>query len=186
MPFPVSPALLATSSSSNHGVFVALVVVHAISALMAFGGIAISGVYAGTAGHPERPGALEEARRWFSGRNWGVLLLPVVPVLGVLALVADGHPGRISQAWVVAALAVWCLVAAIGWVVVRPAEATLRRTLNAQAGREVATERPRPVGAGEDQSDRQRQAAARRLARAAAVCDVAFVVALCLMIWQPG
>jgi hypothetical protein len=186
MRIPVSLPLLASSSSGNHGVYVTLVVLHAISALVAFGGIAISGLYAATAGHPERPGALEEARRWFGGRNWGVLLLPTVPLLGVLALVADGRPGRIGEAWAVAALVVWCLVAAIGWGVVRPTEATLRRLLNAPAQKEVATERPLLAGTHEGQPDQRLQSAARRLGRAAAVCDVAFVVVLCLMIWQPG
>jgi hypothetical protein len=186
MPFPVSPPLLASSSSGNHGVYVALVVLHVISALVAFGGIAISGVYAATAGHLERPGALEEARRWFGGRNWGVLLLPTVPLLGVLALVADARPGRIAEAWAVAALAVWCLVAAIAWGVIRPTEATLRRLLNAPARSEVGTERRLLADADKGQPDQRLQEAARRLGRAAAVCDVAFVVVLGLMIWQPG
>jgi uncharacterized membrane protein len=143
-----------------------LVALHVIVAVVGFGAVAISGAYSGPARHLDRPGAVEEARRYFGARGWVEAALVAVPVFGFAALGAKGD--GLAHAWVWAAAAVW-LVALAAWLrLVRPAERELRAVV-AQT----------PV----DASVAAR--AGRRLAWGAGVCDVAFVVALGLMVFQP-
>ncbi len=176
-PSAVPPPAAALIAASGGGAYVALVVVHVVAAVVAFGGIGFAGVYAGTAAHLDRPGALDEARRWFRTPNRAVLALPLVPVLGILALVAGGRAGQLGHAWTIAALVVWVLVGGVVVRVVQPAERQIRRLLIAEHVDDAEHETVDGAAVA---------VVARRLARAAAGCDVAFVVALALMIWQPG
>jgi hypothetical protein len=98
----------------------------------------------------------EELRRFFARPLWGVWALPAVPVLGLAALAAQGR--SVLQAWDLAALGIWLVATLLAWLVVLPA-----------AGRIRSDGVPVPA-----------------LSRAAAACDLCFVVALGLMIWQPS
>jgi len=151
-----------------HDAFVVLVVLHVVSALVGFGAIALSGVYGTTAGQLDKAGAVAEARRFFSTPNRAALATLAVPFFAVAALLAGGHRSDFGDAWVGAALVVWLLVAGVFTAVVRPSERLLAQLLQAEQP-DAGTVGP----------------VARRLSRAAATCDVAFVVALGLMIWQP-
>lgn len=162
------------AASGDRPAYVALVVAHVVCAVVAFGGIGLGGVYGATAAHLERPGALDEARRWFGAPNRAVLALPFVPVFGVVALVAGGRSGQLGHVWTAAALVVWLAAGFLAVRVVLPAHRRIGLLL--------------AVGfdGGTSVDGSAVAAAARRLSRAATACDVAFVVALALMIWQPG
>ena len=146
----------------------ALVVLHVVAAVTGFGFVAVSGVYAGTARHLDRPGAADEARRFFAvraGAEWSLL---AVPLLGLAVTVVRGDVG---QAWVAIALMLWAVAASLVFAVVRPARSDVRAALGAATG---GDER-RPLAA-----------AATRLARAAAAVDVVFVLAVVDMVYRPG
>jgi hypothetical protein len=156
------------SSGGNHDVFVVLVALHVVCAVVGAGAVALSGVYAGTARHLERTGALEEARRWFASPNVAALAMLTVPFLGAGALIAGARSAQLDHPWVIAAFVVWLAIAGLLTGVVRPGERVLGELLSAA------------------EVDFSRAAAqARRLSFAAAACDLGFVVALGLMIWQP-
>ena len=186
------------SAHPNYGFYV-LAAVHGVVAVLAFGGIAFAGVYGTIASRPRRPGALEEASRWFGKPNRSVYLLPAVPVLGFAALAAEGDSGRMGQAWVVAALLIWLAVGALAVYVVAPAEREIRRLL-ATAGDPggISADNPGEISAGDPGETSAGDpdalsagaldavaAAGKRLSVVAGVCDVAFFVSLCLMIWEP-
>ena len=140
-----------------------------VAAVVGFGAVAISGVYGAGATDLTRAEALDDARRWFGVPNRLELALVAVPVFALAALVFGGRQRDLGQLWVDAALIVWLGAGAVVAFVVHPAEARLRTLL-----------------AGADIDLTAAAAAGRRLSRGAAVCDVAFVVALGLMIWQPS
>ncbi|HEY3810376.1 MAG TPA: DUF2269 family protein [Acidimicrobiales bacterium] len=146
-------------------VYDVLVALHVVSAVAGFGAVAISGVYGSIARRPERPGAPEETRRYFQSPGRAEWLVLAVPVLGAAALGARPAGADFGQAWVIAAAVVWLAAAALLLGAVRPAEAEIR-TANA---------------AGESAP-----AAGRRLMWTAAASDLLFVVALVLMVGQPG
>lgn len=170
------------TSSTRHDVYVGLVVLHAVVAVAAFGTIASSGVYGSTAQRLGRPGAVEELRRYFAKPPRAEAAVLAVAPLGVAGLLVDPHGSGLGQLWVGAALALWIVASVLWLAVVHPAEAAI--------GRAVATtdaDRGRAPEAVSEPSD----AAAivtlgRRLARASVVTDVVFVVALSLMVFQPG
>jgi hypothetical protein len=148
--------------------FVAFVTLHVVSAIVGSGAIALSGVYGGTARHLERAGSLDEARRWFATPNLAALALLAVPFLGIGALISGGRSAQLDHAWVLGAFVIWVAMAGLLTAVIRPGERVLRELLT------------------ESEIDYPRAAAvARRLSLAAGGCDIGFVIALGLMVWQP-
>jgi hypothetical protein len=150
-----------------------LIGLHVAAALVGFGAVALDGAYGGTARRAEVGGATaaEEMRRYFStpGRlSWAVV---VVPFLGAAALAVKPGPSSFGQAWVGIGLALWVVAVGLLFGVARPAAAVLRRA--ARAGAEGGG----GIGLG---------AAGKRLAWAGAASDLVFVVALVVMVIQPG
>jgi uncharacterized membrane protein len=147
-----------------------LVAVHALTALVGFGAIALSGVYGVTAERRARPDALEEVRRFFVRPPLAEAAVLAVGVLGVAAELTDPHGHGVGQLWTTVGLVVWLGASGIWWLVVRPAE---RRVGEATGGAGAPDLHVLDVEG-------------RRLGVAAALTSVLFVIALGVMIWQPG
>ena len=144
--------------ASSSGAYDALVAVHVACALVGFGAVAISGVYGALALNQENE---NETTRYFASRGLAEWLILPVPFVGLAALLVDHRGGDLKDAWVLGGSAAWIAATALLLAGVRPAEARIRR-------------RQDPVEAG------------RVLAWAAVASDVLFVVALALMVTQPG
>ena len=150
-----------------------LVVAHVLSAVIGFGAVGASGLYASRARSLGRPQVSASLRRYFApGRNWAARSLLLTPVLGGILLGAGDRPAA-AAAWPWIGLGVWLLAAAVVSAVCWPAE----RAVQAELARE-------DVQAGEGEA--ALRAACRRLEKGAAVVSVLFVVALVVMIAQPG
>ena len=109
-----------------------------------------------------------------------------MPFFGVAALIAGGRSHQLSRPWVAIAVVLWLAVAGLLTAVVRPAEARLRILLApAPAGGPDPGPPVPPAASGPDPRSSEAASLSRRLSLAAAACDVGFVVALGLMIWQP-
>jgi hypothetical protein len=143
-----------------------LVVLHVLSAVVGFGAIFVTGVYAGVA----RRRATEAARRYFRpGPNWAARALYVVPVLGVVLVATSHGADRFAQLWVWVSVMLWVLAAALAQAVVWPGEARIQRLLAESEAHEPELDR-----------------ACRRVERASAAIDVVFVATVVLMVAQPG
>jgi hypothetical protein len=139
-------------------VYDALVALHVVCALVGFGAVAVSGVYGGLARNPANE---SETSRFFASRLFAEWLIIPVPFLGLGALLADHRSRELGDVWVVGGWIVWVAATALLLGVVRPAESRLRARANtARDGRVL-------VWAG-------------------IASDVLFVVALGLMVTQPG
>jgi hypothetical protein len=156
---------MVASAHGHQTIFDVLVAAHVVAALLGFGAVALSGIYAGLAGRPAEPGAAEESARYFRSPGRAEWLVLAVPFLGVAALSLRPDGADFGHIWVVGALLIWAVAAGLLLGVVRPAEGDLRRS-------SVAA---RPAAGP-----------ARRLKWGAAACDVLFVAALVLMIGQPA
>lgn len=156
------------AAAGSRDLYDALVAAHVVCAVIGFGSLAISGVYGFTSRRPSGPDAVDEARRYFRapGRIEGLVL--AVPFLGAAALAVQPNGRGVGQLWAGLALVVWLVAASVLIGVVRPAEARLRVALNAPDPDPAAL-----AGAGQ------------RLGWAGVVTDVAFLVGLMLMIFQP-
>jgi hypothetical protein len=156
-------------------VFGVLVALHVICAIVGFGSIGLSGVYAAGVSRLAKnaqtgpSGEGEELRRFFGRPPLGMWAIAGVAPLGAGALAAQHHGGGFAQGWVVAALIVWVVACGVASGLVIPASRAIGATLAAESSD------PTPDLAG----------LGRRVAIGAGACDVLFVVALALMIWQP-
>ena len=143
-----------------------LVVVHVLSAVVGFGAVFLTGVYAGLA----RRRANEAVRRYFrSGPNWAARALYAVPVLGVVLVATSHGADRFTQLWVWVSILLWVLAAALAHAAVWPGERRIQRLLAESGAHEADLDR-----------------AGRRVERAAAAVDVVFVATLVLMVARPG
>jgi uncharacterized membrane protein len=143
-----------------------LVVLHVLSAVVGFGAIFLTGIYAGVA----RRRANDAAHRYFRpGPNWAARAMYVVPVLGVVLVETSRGADRFAQLWVWVSIVLWVLATALAQAVVWPGEDRIQRLLAES-------------GAHEPELDR----ACRRVERAAVAIDVVFVATVVLMVAQPG
>lgn len=155
------------AASSAHTVFAVLVVVHVVCAVLGFGGLMFNGVYGFAYRRPD-PAGIEEARRYFGTPARLELLVLVVPFLGAAALLVQPHGAGIGQLWDLLAAGVWLVAVVVLFAVIRPAERRVRAAL-------TSAEVDLPVVATN----------ATRLGWAGVGTDLAFAVALLLMIFQP-
>jgi hypothetical protein len=175
------PVMFAALSAKD--VFNVLVVAHVICAIVGFGSLLLSGVYGFTNRRPVGPEALEEARRYFRSPGHLELLVVAVPFLGVAALLVQPHGRGAGQLWDLAASGVWLAAVAVLFGVARPAERRLRAALGVGGGAvDLARLGDEALG---DTDVAELGVAGRRLGWAGVTTDVAFFVALMLMVFQP-
>lgn len=105
-----------------------------------------------------RSGNAEELKRYLASPGRAEFLILAVPVFGIAAMAIRPGGSEFWAAWAVAGFVIWMVAAVLLLQVVRPAEESLR-----QGG----------PGGG-------------RLMWAAGACDALFVIALFLMVTQPG
>jgi hypothetical protein len=152
-----------------------LVGLHALSAVVGFGAVGISGTYAARARSLAEPRGDDGLRRYFrTGANWAERSLFVTPVLGAIVL-GVGDSSAVSQPWPWIGLGCWVLAAGIATGLCWPAE---RRIQIFFADTSDDGERPAP-GLVE-----LREACATLQWGASAV-SLCFLVAVVAMIWQP-
>lgn len=167
--------------------FYVLVGLHVTCAIVGFGSIAISGAYGAIGRDVSRPSSAEELRRYFSGKNWLEYLVLAVPFLGAAAL-AVKPGGHLVQLWDGAALTVWVLAVAVLFGVVRPSERVIRGAFvtagSATAGTTgTAGSATAAIDSGASSAVRR---AGTRLVWGSAATDLAFFVALLLMVFRPN
>jgi hypothetical protein len=167
-----------------------LLVLHVLSAVVGFGAIFITGVYAGLA----RRRADDAVCRYFRpGPNWAARALYAVPVLGA-AVVATSHGAdRFAQLWVWVSLLLWAAATALAHAVVWPGEGRIQRLVaeagpGGRPGDDVPGAVAAETGGGGSEGGRRSELdrVCRRVTRAAALIDVVFVVAVVLMVARPG
>jgi hypothetical protein len=164
-----------TAGDIAYGVALA---VHVVSAVVGFGMLGLSGLYGAWSGRSETPEGRRDLRQFFGRVNRAGQALWAVPVAGAVALWLHNGETSMAKAWVVAALACWAVATVLAVSVIWPAERRIRPIV---AGFDDDPDaRPSPA------TQSQLAALCRPLVRAAAACDCVFVVALALMVLQPG
>jgi len=144
---------------------------HIASALAGFGALALTGVNAAAARRLAGRPPDERLRRYFRpGRNWAARALFLVPVFGALLLLLHhGADARHPFPWI--GLGLWLVATGLASAVVWPGERAVQAAL--APGAEVA-------------SDAGLAARCRQVERAATLTSALFVLAVAVMIAQPG
>jgi hypothetical protein len=182
-------------NKAAYDVFIGL---HVAAVLVGFGAVAMNGAYGGNARKagidgPVGDTAMEELRRYFGPPGRAELVICVVPFLGAAALAVKPGPSDFGQIWVGTGVALWVVATVLLFGVVRPAESVLRRAARApvtEVGQEVDSG-PAPGEHGAEPEPPRPDndvlaAAGHRLQWAAAASDLIFLVALVVMVIQPG
>lgn len=187
-----TPGLVVATVGGSGPLFVALVFLHASSALAGFGSLGFAGTYASRAAHLPAGASFddpeaEELIRYFQrpARFWKAILL--VPVLGVLALLTEPGGKGLDQVWAIFALLVWAAASLLAAGAVMPGLRQMQSML-VKADGPAAPGTPGGAVAPDIAATAWRARLARAgtmASRAAAACDVLFFAALALMIWQP-
>ena len=157
-----------------------LLAAHVLSAVIGFGAVAASGVYAARGRKARDPLRERPLLRYFRpGTNWAARCLLLTPILGGTLLWA-GDRAAASEAWPWIGLGFWALAAAVAGSWCWPAERRIQEWLDAvnQAVIFGQEERPPP----ELESFRDSCLAVERSASAISLC---FLAAVVVMIAQP-
>jgi hypothetical protein len=165
-------SVVAAAASGHAAAYDVLVGLHVVCVVVGFGAVAVTGAYGAIARRTDVPGragdSTEEVRRYFSSRSPAEYLVAIGPAFGVAAMAVRPAGPEFGQIWALAGVAIWLVAAGLLVGVVRPSEADIRAGADGDGG-------PAGVVAG-----------GRRLMWAAATSDLLFVVALLLMVTQPG
>jgi hypothetical protein len=174
----------------NSPLYDVVLALHVTVALAGFGALAFTGWYAAELRRGAGPEATERLRRYFRpGVNWAGRALLLVPLFGGI-LLALGHGQDVGQPFPWIGLAIWLAATAIASARVWPGERSIQHALAAgealvppEPGSVPVSPAPAPTASaiGPDLA-----AVCRQVERAAAATSVLFVVALAVMIIQPG
>jgi hypothetical protein len=151
---------------------------HIASAVVGFGELALSGVYGAWGRRLDSRQQLKELRRYFGTPSLAGRCLWAVPITGGIALWLRSGAQGLGQAWAIMAAGCWAATLTLAVTVIWPARQRLQPVLD-QLEQSPSLQSAQSGRAAVEQL-------CRRLAGAAAICDVVFTAALLLMIFQPG
>jgi hypothetical protein len=165
--------------------YVALILAHALCAIVGFGALAATGAYAQAVRSSRDPFSSETLRRFFRpGHNVASATIVAVPILGGCLLIAQhGRDVHLAYPWI--GLACWAVAATVAATVVWPAEHKLQSMLagsNADPIHVVDKETIHVVG---KESRGALDTMAARCLTGASVTTVCFVIAVVVMLVQP-
>jgi hypothetical protein len=174
-----------------------LVGLHALSAVVGFGAVGVSGTYAARARSAAAPQVHDGLKRYFHpSTNWAERSLLLTPLLGAIVLWA-GDSSAVSQTWPWIGLGCWVLAVGIATGLCWPAERKIQAWLaDAPVDEEGPVPGEGPVAGlvrGEGPVHGEVPAAGlvefrdacRALQWGASATSLCFVVAVVAMIWQP-
>lgn len=175
MAFPRSLPVIA--ATTHPAAYAAVLAVHIATSVTGFGGLALSGVYAGWGRHVGTRQELEDLRRYFaSRRRWSAPSLWIVPFAGSTALYLRDDAAALFAPWAIAATGCWAVALAVAVRIIWPVEQRIRELVGG-----IDPGSPGSTLPGRSELEEL----CRRLARAAATCDVAFTIAFVLMVFEP-
>jgi len=163
----------------NSGIFKALLVLHILSAIVGLGAVMLNGLYAAQAMKRPGPGgrAVSEANESVS--NIAEKVIYLVPVFGILLVVASDHAIKFSHTFVWLPLVLFIGALGVSHSVLIPGH----RKMNALL---LEMEQGPPPAGGPPLQLAQIEALGKRQAAAGASLNVVVAVILILMIWKPG
>ena len=164
--------------------------VHVVTAALGFGMLGLSGVYAGRCRHVHTAEDWHDVQRFFGPPNRVGHALWAVPFAGGIALWLHDGAVALGEMWVIIATAVWVATTLLAFWVIWPAERRLGPIVTASGTAGASPQAgPSPEAGAPDPGAPPRPELVllcRRIQRTAALCDIFIVVALGLMIFQPG
>ena len=147
-----------------------LLLLHLVTVVVGFGGVALNGVYGVLAKRSPGPegAAIGEANTHVT-RKWAESFIYAVPVFGILLVLASDDVWGFDQLWISLSFVLYIVGLGLSHGVMRPAA----KRMNALA----REQRPDPAAMA---------ALEKRLGAVGGVLNLLVVVLIALMIWKPG
>jgi hypothetical protein len=163
----------------DSGIYKTLLVLHILTAIVGLGAVMLNGIYAAQSqkwqGPPGR--AVSEANYFVSSIGEKVIYL--IPVFGILLVLASDEAWEFADAWIWMALALFAIALGISHSVLFPGH----RKINALL---AEMEQGPPPAGGPPPQVAQIQALGKKQAAAGMTLNLFVVAFLVLMIWKPG
>ncbi len=169
--------MLAIASSSDD-LYRIVMVLHILVAIVGFGGVLLNGVYAAQAKQRPGPGGLAIIEANFKVTGIAEKFIYAVPVFGVLLVLLSDDIVEFSDLWVGLSIVVYLAAIGLSHAVLIP---TVKKIIGLV--REMNSGPP-PAG-GPPPQVAQVEALGKKAGMTAMVLDLALVVVLVLMVFQP-
>lgn len=163
----------------NSGIFKLLLVLHILSAIVGLGAVMLNGLYAAQSQKRPGPGGRAVSEANFTVSNVAEKVIYLIPVFGILLVLASDSAIKFSNTFVWLALALFIGALGVSHSVLIPGH----RKINALL---LEMEQGPPPAGGPPPQLAQVQALGKRQAAAGASLNVVVAVILILMIWKPG
>ncbi len=126
----IIPVTATTTALARNAGYDIVLLAHVLSAIIGFGSVVVAGGYA-LALRRSGPGSDAVDRYYRPGINWAGRVLFLVPVLGVVLIsMSQGH-WSFSDGWISDGLVLWAVAAALGELVLWPAERRIQVAVGA-------------------------------------------------------
>jgi uncharacterized membrane protein len=127
------PEVLLAASHARDAAYDIVLLAHVLSALIAFGAIAVAGAYA--LALRGKGASTESVRRYYRpGVNWAGRVLFLVPVLGVALIAMSKGDWSFSDGWIAVGLMLWVVAALVAEMALWPIERKLQRAVDGLEG----------------------------------------------------
>jgi hypothetical protein len=171
--------MLLAFGGTNSGIYKVLLVLHILVAIVGLGAVMLNGIYASQSqkrqGPPGR--AVSEANLFVS--NVGEKFIYLIPVFGILLVLASDKAWKFSTGFVWMALVLFAIAMGISHGVMFPGQQKINALL-------LEMEQAPPPAGGAPPQVAEIQAIGKRLAAGGVTLNIFVVLFLILMIWKPG
>ena len=168
--------LLATTQS---GLYRTLLVLHILSAIVGLGAVMLNGLYAQEAMKRKGPTGRAVSEANFAVSTVGEYFIYLIPVFGILLVLASDKAWKFSQTWVWMAMLLYVVAIGISHAILIPGHKKINALL-------LEMEQGPPPAGGPPPQVALIQELGKRQAAAGATLNVFVVIFLVLMIWKPG
>jgi uncharacterized membrane protein len=160
------------------GIYKTLLVCHILVAIVGLGAVMLNGLYAAQTQKRQDPTGRAVSEANFFVSNVGEKLIYLIPVFGILLVLASDKSWKFSQTWIVLALILFVIAIGISHSVLFPGHKKINGLL--------AEMEQGPPPAGGPPQVAQIEALGKRQAVAGMTLNLFVVAFLVLMIWKPG
>jgi uncharacterized membrane protein len=166
-------------ANTNSGLYKTLLVLHILVAIVGLGSVMLNGVYAAWSQKRPGPGGRAASEANFFVSNVGEKFIYLIPIFGILLVLASDKAWKFSQTWIWLSLLIYVVAIGISHSILIPGHKRINALL-------AEMEQGPPPAGGPPPQVAELQTIGKKMAAAGATLNVVVVIFLALMVWKPG
>lgn len=164
---------------TNSGGYIAMLVLHIVSAIIGFGAVMLNGFYAIESRNRKGAEGLAISEANHKVTMIGLIFMLLVPVFGLAMIGMSDSQWKFSQTWLVAAIPLYVAAMVVALAVHLP---NVNRMIGLQ--RELVT--ASPGAGGPPPQVAELEARGKRAAAMGGFLNLSIIMIVVLMVWKPG